>query len=67
LTFRATRKFIDYHAQIYSRGGRIWVLEDLKLAICTLIAERDQEQFHSPKNLALTLSVEVAEVGEHFQ
>lgn len=42
-------------------------MEDLKLAIGTLIAERDREQFRSPKNLALTLSVEVAEVGEHFQ
>ena len=29
--------------------------------------ERDWEQFHSPKNLAMALSVEVAEVIEHFQ
>ena len=29
--------------------------------------ERDWEQFHSPKNLAMALSVEVAEVVEHFQ
>ena len=28
---------------------------------------RDWEQFHSPKNLAMALSVEVAEVVEHFQ
>ncbi len=28
---------------------------------------RDWNQFHSPKNLAMALSVEVAEVVEHFQ
>jgi NTP pyrophosphatase (non-canonical NTP hydrolase) len=30
-------------------------------------AERDWEQFHAPKNLALALIVETAEVVEHFQ
>src|SRR5690242_21253296 len=30
-------------------------------------AERDWEQFHSPKNLAAALSVEAAELLEHFQ
>jgi NTP pyrophosphatase (non-canonical NTP hydrolase) len=29
--------------------------------------ERDWEQFHSPKNLAMALSVEVSEIVEHFQ
>lgn len=30
-------------------------------------AERDWEQFHSPKNLAMALSVEAAEIVEIFQ
>lgn len=30
-------------------------------------AERDWEQFHSPKNLAMALMIEAAEVAEHFQ
>ena len=30
-------------------------------------AERDWDQFHSPKNLASALSVEAAELLEHFQ
>jgi len=30
-------------------------------------AERDWDQFHSPKNLATALSVEAAELLEHFQ
>lgn len=29
--------------------------------------ERDWEQYHSPKNLVMALSVEVAELVEHFQ
>jgi NTP pyrophosphatase (non-canonical NTP hydrolase) len=29
--------------------------------------ERDWEQFHSPKNLVMALSVEAAELLEHFQ
>jgi len=29
--------------------------------------ERDWEQFHSPKNLAMALTVETAELLEHFQ
>ena len=31
------------------------------------VEERDWEQFHSPKNLTMALSVEVAEIVEHFQ
>jgi len=42
-------------------------LEGLRLAIGAFIAERDWDQFHSPKNLAMALSVEVAEIVEHFQ
>jgi dCTP diphosphatase len=49
-----------------SASGRIGV-NDLRDAIKTFIGERDWEQFHSPKNLAIALSVEVAEVVEHFQ
>jgi dCTP diphosphatase len=30
-------------------------------------ADRDWEQFHTPKNLAIALSVEVGELLEHFQ
>lgn len=29
--------------------------------------ERDWDQYHSPKNLAMALSVEVSELCEHFQ
>ena len=42
-------------------------MNDLRDAIRAFIEERDWEQFHSPKNLAMALSVEVSEVVEHFQ
>ena len=42
-------------------------LESLTLALRRFAAERDWEQFHSPKNLASALTVEAAELLEHFQ
>ncbi len=42
-------------------------LSDLKDALRTFAAERDWEKFHTPKNLAMALAVEVGELIEHFQ
>ena len=42
-------------------------LESLTQALRRFAAERDWDQFHSPKNLASALSVEAAELLEHFQ
>lgn len=42
-------------------------LNDLSLRLREFVARRDWDQFHSPKNLATALSVEVAEILEHFQ
>jgi NTP pyrophosphatase (non-canonical NTP hydrolase) len=39
----------------------------LQAALRTFARDRDWEQFHSPKNLAAALSVEAAELLEHFQ
>ncbi|MDA3835114.1 MAG: nucleotide pyrophosphohydrolase [Spirochaetales bacterium] len=41
--------------------------ENLTKQIRSFTAERDWQQFHSPKNLAMALSVEVAEIVEIFQ
>lgn len=40
---------------------------DLRSAIRTFAQARDWEQFHTPKNLIMALSVETAELMEHFQ
>ena len=42
-------------------------LQLLKEKIRQFADERDWEQFHSPKNLAMALIVEAAELVEHFQ
>ena len=42
-------------------------LEDLTVELRDFAKARDWGQFHSPKNLAAALSVEAAEVLEHFQ
>jgi len=42
-------------------------LQALAIVLRTFAAERDWDQFHSPKNLAAALAVEAGEVLEHFQ
>src|SRR5262245_19103025 len=41
--------------------------ETLALALRSFAAERDWDQFHTPKNLATSISVEAAELLELFQ
>ena len=41
-------------------------LEDLKQAIVKFTQERDWDQFHNGKDLALALSIEAAELNEAF-
>ena len=40
---------------------------DLQKRLKQFATERDWEQFHAPKNLAMALIVEAAELVEHFQ
>ena len=42
-------------------------IEKIKLRLRHFTEERDWDQFHSPKNLSMALSAEVAEIVEHFQ
>jgi len=42
-------------------------LSDLTRTILEFRDRRDWQQFHSPKNLAISLSLEAAEILEHFQ
>jgi len=42
-------------------------LNDLKQRLRDFAEARDWNQFHSPKNLSMALSAEVAEIVEHFQ
>lgn len=42
-------------------------LGNLKQQLSIFAKDRDWDQFHSPKNLSMALSVEVSEIVEHFQ
>ena len=42
-------------------------LDTLQQRILAFRKERDWEQFHTPKDMAISLSLEAAEVLEHFQ
>lgn len=42
-------------------------VQALQVALRQFAEERDWGQFHTPKNLAASLSIEAAEVLEHFQ
>ena len=42
-------------------------LNELRAKVNAFVRERDWDQFHSPKNLAMAMIVEAAEVVEHFQ
>ena len=42
-------------------------LEDLAVRLKKFADARDWEKFHTPKNLAMALSVEVSELAEIFQ
>ena len=41
--------------------------ETLSKRLAKFAADRDWDQFHAPKNLVMALSVEAAELTEHFQ
>ena len=42
-------------------------LADLRLRVAEFVAARDWEQFHTPRNLSTAISIEAAELLEHFQ
>ena len=46
---------------------RLIDVEDLRYVLRDFAAERDWEQFHTPKNLATALTVEASELLELFQ
>ena len=42
-------------------------IAELKELIRQFVGERNWEQFHTPKNLSMSLAIEAAELMEHFQ
>ena len=42
-------------------------LQDLRERMAAFVRERDWEQYHTPKNLSMSIAIEAAELMEHFQ
>ena len=42
-------------------------IAELRRLVADFVAARDWNQFHSPKNLSMSLAIEAAELMEHFQ
>ncbi|MEQ1827764.1 MAG: nucleotide pyrophosphohydrolase [Pirellula sp.] len=42
-------------------------IAELKSVMNQFVAERDWEKFHLPKNIAMSIAIESAELMEHFQ
>ena len=42
-------------------------IDELKALVNRFVEERSWKSFHSPKNLAMSISIEAAELMEHFQ
>ena len=45
----------------------VTTIAQLREIVRCFVDERDWKQFHSPKNLSMALSIEAAELMEHFQ
>lgn len=54
------------HGRLGDSGG-MQDLAEFRTRLRAFVAERDWDRFHSPKNLAMALSVEAAELVELFQ
>jgi NTP pyrophosphatase (non-canonical NTP hydrolase) len=48
-------------------GDEEATIAELRRAVQAFVDERDWRQFHTPKNLAMSLAIEAAELMEHFQ
>lgn len=49
------------------QGDNSTTLAELRDIVRQFVDERDWRQFHSPKNLSMSLAIEAAELMEHFQ
>jgi dCTP diphosphatase len=65
--FMTQRQRVSHSSGGEAKGVSKSSLEELRDALRRFAAERDWDQFHFPKNLAIALSVEAAELLEHFQ
>ena len=46
---------------------QVTTIGDLRAAVQQFVSARDWEQYHTVKNLAMSIAIEAAEIMEHFQ
>jgi dCTP diphosphatase len=49
------------------RADSTTTVAELRRVVAEFVDRRDWRQFHSPKNLSMSLAIEAAELMEHFQ
>lgn len=49
------------------RGDDATTVAELRRLVADFVAERDWSVYHAPKNLAMSIAIEAAELMEHFQ
>jgi NTP pyrophosphatase (non-canonical NTP hydrolase) len=49
------------------KGDDRTTIAELRREVAAFVQARDWSQFHTPKNLAMSLAIEAAELMEHFQ
>jgi dCTP diphosphatase len=60
--------FLDYLSlSLFTMSDQTTTLSELRTLVANFVAARDWQQFHSPKNLSMSLAIEAAELMEHFQ
>lgn len=50
-----------------ARDDAATTIGELRHLVADFVAARDWSGFHSPKNLAMSIAIEAAEIMEHFQ
>lgn len=48
-------------------NDHLTTVAELRAMVEAFVARRDWHQFHTPKNLAMSMAIEAAELMEHFQ
>lgn len=55
------------HGETNAPSDALVTVQQLRDVVATFVHDRNWEQFHNPKNLAMSLAIETAELMEHFQ
>ena len=60
-------RFISLQTNKDEQNDSSTVIQELKTIAQSFVDERDWQQFHSPKNLSMSVAIEAAELMELFQ